>query len=56
MVFFLKVCDFFFTRPGAGSTTEAVACGTPIIFDVSGGIMPQEKNNLNFGKIELLKL
>ena len=50
MVFFLKVCDFFFTRPGAGSTTEAVACGTPIIFDVSGGIMPQEKNNLNFWK------
>ncbi len=48
MAILLKNAEFLFARPGAGTTTEAVACGTPMIFDVSGGIMPQERNNLNF--------
>ena len=34
--------------PGAGLTTEAIVTGCPIIFDLSGGCMPQEKINLNF--------
>ena len=56
MVIFLSICKFFYTRPGAGSTTEAVACGAPIIFDISGGLMPQEINNLNFWKSRVTKL
>jgi len=44
----LKVAHFIFARPGAGLTTEAIATGCPVIFDLSGGCMPQEKNNLNF--------
>ena len=39
-----------FGRPGAGLTSEVVSSGTNMIFDVSGGIMPQEYNNLNFFK------
>ena len=31
-------------------TTEAIACGTPVVFDLSRGMMPQESNNLNFWK------
>ena len=38
-------------RPSrAGMTTEAIACGTPVVFDLSRGMMPQESNNLNFWK------
>jgi UDP-N-acetylglucosamine:LPS N-acetylglucosamine transferase len=37
-----------FARPGAGTTAEAIACGTPVLFDVSRGVMPQEQNNLSF--------
>ena len=50
MAMILRHADCLFARPGAGMTTEAVACGTPVIFDVSRGIMPQETNNLNFWK------
>ena len=38
-------------RPGAGLTSEALACGTPMVFDLSRGVMPQESNNLNFWKM-----
>lgn len=48
MALFLREAKFLFARPGAGTTTEALICGTPMIFDVSRGIMPQEFNNLNF--------
>jgi len=44
----LRVASLLYARPGAGTTSEALACGTPILFDVSRGIMPQEQNNLNF--------
>ena len=44
----LRNADCLFARPGAGMTTEAIACGTPMIFDLSRGVMPQETNNLNF--------
>ena len=37
-------------RPGAGLTSEALARGTPMVFDLSCGVMPQESNNLNFWK------
>ena len=50
MALFLREAKFLFARPGAGTTTEAVVCGTPMIFDLSRGVMPQEINNLNFWK------
>ena len=50
MVKLLKVSDWMLARPGAGLTTEAIVTGCPVIFDLSGGTMPQEKNNLNFWK------
>lgn len=46
----LKIADWMFARPGAGLTTEAIVTGCPLIFDLSGGCMPQEKINLNFWK------
>ena len=48
MVDLLNVSTWMLARPGAGLTTEAVVTGCPIIFDLSGGCMPQETNNLNF--------
>ena len=50
MAMILLHADCLFARPGAGMTTEALACGTPTIFDASRGVMPQETNNLNFWK------
>jgi processive 1,2-diacylglycerol beta-glucosyltransferase len=50
MAMILRHADCLFARPGAGMTTEAIACGTPVIFDVSRGVMPQETNNLNYWK------
>lgn len=50
MVELLKIADWMLTRPGAGLTTEAIVTGCPLIFDLSGGCMPQEKINLNFWK------
>ena len=38
------------TRPGAGMCAEALACGTNVVFNLCGGIMPQETNNLNYWK------
>jgi processive 1,2-diacylglycerol beta-glucosyltransferase len=51
MALFLREANFLFARPGAGTTTEAIMCGTPMIFDVSRGVMPQEVNNLNFWRL-----
>ena len=48
MVDLLRVATFMIARPGAGLTTEAIVTGCPMIFDLSGGCMPQESNNLNF--------
>ena len=50
MAHVLRNTDCLFARPGAGMTTEAIACGTPMVFDLSRGVMPQESNNLNFWK------
>jgi processive 1,2-diacylglycerol beta-glucosyltransferase len=50
MALVLRNADCLFARPGAGMTTEAIACGTPVVFDLSRGVMPQETNNLNFWK------
>ena len=50
MVELLNISSWILARPGAGLTTEAIVTGCPVIFDLSGGCMPQERNNLNFWK------
>jgi len=50
MVSLLRSVDLMVARPGAGLTTEAIVTGCPMIFDLTGGGMPQENNNLNFWK------
>lgn len=56
MVDLLKVSTWMLARPGAGLTTEAIVTGCPMIFDLSGGCMPQETNNLNFWKCRATEL
>ena len=51
MVELLHLSSWILARPGAGLTTEAIVTGCPIIFDLSGGCMPQERNNLNFWEL-----
>ena len=38
----LQVASAAVLRPGTGTTSEAIMCGCPIIFNTVGGIMPQE--------------
>ena len=40
--------SWIYGRPGAGLTTESLVANKPMIFDINGGLMPQEENNLNF--------
>ena len=44
----LHLIEWVFGRPGAGLTSEVISSGKPMYFDISGGIMPQEQNNLNY--------
>ena len=48
MSILLELCDWVFGRPGAGLTSEVLAKQKIMYFDISGGIMPQEQNNLNY--------
>jgi hypothetical protein len=48
MSILLELCDWVFGRPGAGLTSEVLAKEKKMYFDTSGGIMPQEQNNLNY--------
>ena len=36
------------TRPGTGTTSEAIVSGCPLIFNTLGGIMPQENITIKF--------
>lgn len=38
----LRASSAIVTRPGTGTTSEAILCGCPIILNGLGGIMPQE--------------
>lgn len=35
-------------RPGTGTTSEAILCGCPVLFNAIGGIMPQERITLRY--------
>lgn len=48
MSILLDLTSWVFGRPGAGLTTEVLAKQKRMYFDISGGIMPQEQNNLNY--------
>lgn len=48
MSILLDLTDWVFGRPGAGLTSEVLTKRKIMYFDVSGGIMPQEQNNLNY--------
>ncbi len=37
-------------RPGTGTTSEAMLCGCPIIFNGLGGVMPQEMITVKFAR------
>lgn len=39
---YLLLASAIVARPGTGTTSEAILCGTPIIHNGLGGIMPQE--------------
>ncbi len=44
----MRVTSVVVARPGTGTTTEAILCGTSILFNTLGGIMPQEMITVKF--------
>ncbi len=48
MSILLRNALWLLCRPGAGLAAEALATGAPVIFNLCGGVMPQESNNLNY--------
>jgi len=52
MVALLSHAACLLARPGAGLSAEAVAMNTPMIFNLWGGVMPQETNNLNYWELK----
>jgi len=51
----LSRADAVVTRPGTGTTSEAILCGGPIIFNGIGGIMPQEGITVKYARSHGLK-
>ncbi|CAF0692022.1 glycosyltransferase [Candidatus Methylacidithermus pantelleriae] len=48
MAWLLQLADAVLTRPGAGTCSEAIQCGTPLLLARWGGWMPQELLNVRF--------
>ena len=46
----IRSVDLLMARPGTGTTSEAIICGTPIIFNGIGGVMPQEYLTVKFAR------
>jgi len=46
----IRSCDLLVARPGTGTTSEAILCGTPIAFNCIGGLMPQEYLTVKFAR------
>lgn len=44
----LQCVDAVVARPGTGTTSEAILCGCPVIFNTIGGAMPQEMITMKF--------
>ena len=50
MLRLLRSVDLVMARPGSGTTSEAILCGTPIVFNGLGGLMPQEYLTVKFAR------
>ncbi len=48
MASLLQCASAVVARPGTGTTSEAIMCGCPVIFNGMGGIMPQESITLRY--------
>lgn len=46
----LRSVSAVFARPGTGTTSEAIVCGCPILFNAIGGLMPQEFITVRFAR------
>lgn len=46
----LRAVSAVFARPGTGTTSEAIVCGCPILFNAIGGVMPQEGITVRFAR------
>lgn len=46
----LRAASALIARPGTGTTSEAILCGCPLIFNGIGGVMPQERITLEFAR------
>jgi processive 1,2-diacylglycerol beta-glucosyltransferase len=46
----LQCASAVVARPGTGTTSEAVLCGCPILFNGLGGVMPQEMITVKFAR------
>lgn len=50
MLRLIRSVDLLMARPGSGTTSEAILCGTPIVFNGIGGVMPQEYLTVKFAR------
>ena len=46
----ISAVDLLVARPGTGTTSEAILCGTPVVFNGIGGVMPQEYITVKFAR------
>lgn len=46
----IRSVDLLVARPGTGTTSEAILCGTPLLFNCIGGVMPQEFLTVKFAR------
>ena len=46
----MEISSAILTRPGTGTTSEAIVSGCPIIFNGLGGVMPQEWITLKYAR------
>jgi processive 1,2-diacylglycerol beta-glucosyltransferase len=44
----MRVSSAVVSRPGTGTTSEAILSGAPVLFNTLGGIMPQEMITVKF--------
>lgn len=44
----MLISNLIVARPGTGTTSESILSGCPIVFNIIGGIMPQECITVNF--------
>jgi processive 1,2-diacylglycerol beta-glucosyltransferase len=46
----IRSVDLLVARPGTGTTSEAIICGTPLLLNCIGGAMPQEYITIKFAR------